>query len=113
VDIRAAAIKPPAKLQGRVMSSDDLLPAGDASALKTALAPAVERSGSVEAFADWLRSRQQVEAVDVSGYLVKTEPPQREVTVLMRTGGAGTARWSLDIAVQTDGSLCLRRIHPP
>ena len=91
----------------------DPLPVEDPTALAAALAPAASRSASVEAFADWLGSQPAVEAVTIAPHLVKTEPPQREVTARFRLGGGAHVSRTIDIIVNADGSLALGRIHEP
>jgi hypothetical protein len=99
-------------LESRIMAADHL-PLEDAAALEAALTRAASQSDSVEAFAEWLRAQPAVEAVATAPHLVKTEPPQREITARFRLRDGSTVTRTIDITVHPDRSLAFRRIHEP
>ena len=59
----------------------------------------------------WLESRPEVEAVAVARQLVKTEPPQRELTVGFQLPDGSLVTRTIDLALHLDGLLAFRRIH--
>ena len=89
------------------------LPVDDPALLEAALARAARGAGSIEAFVRWLEAQPAVEAVTVARHLVKTEPPQREVTARFRLRDGSAVTRTIDVAVHPDGSLALSRMHEP
>jgi len=89
------------------------LPVDDPAALAAALAGAASRTDTVEAFAAWLRGQPAVEAVTIAPHLVKTEPPQQEITARFRLSGGATVSRTIDIVVHPDGTLALGGVHEP
>ncbi len=57
----------------------------DLKAFEEALAAAVAKARSLDEFAAWLRSQPGVTSVQVAGYLLKSNPPQRDIIVALNT----------------------------
>ncbi len=92
---------------------DEALPVTDPPRFEAVLARVASDAASLEAFVRWLEARPEVEVVAVAGQLVKTEPPQRELTVGFRLPDGSVVTRTIDLALQPDGSLVFRRIHEP
>ena len=74
--------------------------------LLQALEEATRHARDVDELATLLRTLPGVESIEVRDYLVKTEPPVRELAIRSQT-----TCLVVDIAVHPDGSLTVRGLH--
>jgi hypothetical protein len=71
-----------------------------------ALEDAARNSRDIDGLVALLRALPEVHSVEVRNYLVKTEPPIRELAIQFRT-----ARFIADITLHPDGSLTVHGLH--
>lgn len=71
-----------------------------------ALEEITRQSRDIEELAALLRELPGVHSVEVRDYLVKTEPPIRELAIEYQT-----MRFIADITLHADGSLSIRGMH--
>ena len=73
----------------------------------------VQEIGSLGELEKWLRSQRGVQSISTSDYLVKTEPPLRELTVSFKLDDGSTVTRVMDIRIRRDGHLELAEVHEP
>jgi hypothetical protein len=71
-----------------------------------AVEEAASRSRDIDELAAVIRSLPGVQSVEVGDYLVKTEPPMRELAIQYRT-----TQVIADITLHHDGTLTVRSLH--
>ncbi|CAN1209178.1 hypothetical protein TUMEXPCC7403_03080 [Tumidithrix helvetica PCC 7403] len=59
----------------------DSLSTNDFEIFKTTLAKAINNAQSLDEIESWLKSQQCVKSVQLAGYLLKSNPPQRDFIV--------------------------------
>jgi hypothetical protein len=91
----------------------DTISAEDLAELTGTLADVVQRIGSLEELEDWLRSQHCVESVRTADYLIKTEPPQKELLVTFKMDDSSTVTKVIDIILDRDQTLGLGEVHEP
>lgn len=74
------------------------------------LAAAVDGSASLREIEAWLRAQQQVKSVEVADYLLKSNPPQREIIVVVDTLEGATATKVINIFQMPDGKLRFHKL---
>ena len=94
------------------MCGDTISPE-DLAELRGPLADIVQRMGSLEELEDWLRSQHCVESVRTADYLIKTEPPQKELLVTFKMDDSSTVTKVVDIILYRDQTLGLGKVHEP
>lgn len=94
-------------MQGNSISVKDLAQVIDS------LPRVVQESGSLRELERRLSSQRGVQSVSTSDYLVKTEPPLRELTVGFMLDDGSTVTKVMDIRVHRGGSLELAGVHEP
>ncbi|MEK7996182.1 MAG: hypothetical protein AAB403_20475 [Planctomycetota bacterium] len=71
-----------------------------------ALEEAARQSRDIDELAALLRAFPEVHSVEVRDYLVKTQPPIRELAIHFQN-----TRFVADITLHPDGSLTVRGLH--
>ncbi len=84
---------------------------GPTGGLLHALEEAARHARDIDHLAALIRAEPGVQAVEVSNYLVKTEPPMREVVVKFRSAASPTLELIADITLHHDGTLSVRGLH--
>ena len=69
----------------------------DLEAFQETLAAAIARARSLDEIEAWLKSQQCVESVQVAGYLLKSNPPQRDFIVEFKTVNGSTVKKIVNI----------------
>jgi len=69
----------------------------DLEALQTTLAAAIAGAKSLDEIAAWLKAQQGVKSVQLADYLSKSNPPQRDFIVELRTVGGATVKKIVNI----------------
>jgi hypothetical protein len=69
----------------------------DFEVLGKTLASAIDSARSLGEIEAWLRSQQYVESVQLAGYLLKSNPPQRDLIVEFSTEDGSTIRKIVNI----------------
>lgn len=78
-----------------------------------ALVDVIRGIGSPEEFEGWLKSQPCVKAVRTGDYLIKTEPPRMELSVIFNMDDGSTITKAIDIILYRDGTLGLGEVHEP
>ena len=81
--------------------------------LSKTLANVVADVKSMEELEGWLRSRPYIESVNKADYLIKTEPPQKELQVRFKMDDGSTVVKVLDILLYPDQTFGLSGLHNP
>jgi hypothetical protein len=85
----------------------------DQDAFSEKLRVVISQMDSVEKVIHWLRSQPGVDSADLSDYLIKTHPPQKEVKITFRNEDGTTYSRILDIILYPDQTLGLAGMHEP
>jgi hypothetical protein len=81
--------------------------------LTETLADVIQHIGSLEELEEWLRSQHCVDSVRTADYLIKTEPPQKELLVTFKMHDGSTVTKAIDIILYPDKALGLGGVHEP
>jgi hypothetical protein len=73
------------------------LSTADLEAFQETLAAAITSARSLDEIEAWLKSQQCVESVQVAGYLLKSNPPQRDFIVEFKTVNGSTVKKIVNI----------------
>jgi len=93
--------------------SKDIISEKDIAGFTELLADVVARTNSIEALEAWLTSRPYIESVKKVDYLIKTEPPQKELHVGFKTDNGSTVLKVLDIVLYPDQTFRLAGLQDP
>jgi len=91
----------------------DTISAKELAKLTETLADVMQQIRSLEELEDWLRSQHCVESVKTADYLIKTEPPQKELLVTFKMDDGSTLTKVIDIILYPDQTLGLGGLHEP
>jgi hypothetical protein len=91
----------------------DTISAEGLEELTGTLADVLDGIRSPEEFERWLKSQPCVESVRTGNYLVKTEPPRMELSVVFKMDDGSTITKVIDIILYRDGTLGLGEVHEP
>jgi hypothetical protein len=69
----------------------------DFEALERTLATVIDSARSLDEIETWLKSQQYVKSVQLAGYLLKSNPPQRDFIVEFKTAGGSTIKKIVNI----------------
>jgi hypothetical protein len=94
-----------------MVECDEGLTEGDVESLKENIRQVVETVKSLDEFERWLRSQHCIVSVKVEDYLVKTEPPAKEIVVAFKMKNGITVIKVIDIIMQADQTLRLGGFH--
>jgi hypothetical protein len=92
---------------------EELLSADNLAGLEALLDGVINSVRTVDELANWLRSQPCVKAVKIADHLVKTEPPQKEVSVLFKMSDGSVIAKVIDIRLNADQSIGLAGAHDP
>ncbi len=93
------------------MMNSDTISAYDLVNFSDILADIMRKVSSLEELEGWFNSQKYVESVKVTDYLVKTEPPQKELLVTFKMDDGSTVTRVIDIILYPDQTLALSGIH--
>ena len=71
------------------------------------------RIDSLENLESWLKSQPCVAAVSTADYLIKTEPPRKEVSVTFKMDDGSTVEKVIDVILYPDQTFGLAGVHEP
>jgi len=91
----------------------DTISAEDLAELTETLADVIQGIGSLEELEGWLSSQHCVESVRTGDYLIKTEPPQKELLVIFKMDDGSTVTKVIDVILYRDQTLGLGGLHEP
>lgn len=74
---------------------------------------ALDEMTSLEDLYTWLKSQEWVDSVKMEGFLVKTNPPQREFVIQLKMSDGSIKTKVVDIYQHYDNTLKFRAIHDP
>ena len=69
----------------------------DFESLQKTLAAAIASAGSLDEIGAWLKSQKGVKSVQLADYLLKSNPPQRDFIVELKTEGGSTVKKIVNI----------------
>ena len=69
--------------------------------------------GSLENLEIWLKSQPFIVYVSTAEHLIKTEPPQKEVSTTFRISDGSTVTKTIDVILYPDQTVDLARVHEP
>jgi hypothetical protein len=98
---------------GSIDMSGDTISVEELGGLTKTLANVVAGVKSMEELEVWLRSRPYIESVNKADYLIKTEPPQKELQVRFKMDDGSTVVKVLDILLYPDQTFGLSGLHNP
>lgn len=98
---------------GSIDMSGDTISVEDFNGLSKSLADVVARMKSMEELEAWLKSRPYIESVNKADYLIKTEPPQKELHVRFKMDDGSTVVKVIDILLYPDQTFELAGLHDP
>lgn len=73
----------------------------------------VRRMDSLENLESWISSQPRVVDVSASDYLIKTEPPRKELFVTFKMVDGSTVTKVVDVILYPDQSFGLAGVHEP
>jgi hypothetical protein len=76
---------------------DELLSTVDFAALEKTLATVIDSARSLDEIEAWLKSQQCVKSLQLEGYLLKSNPPQRDFIVELRMQDGSTVKKIVNI----------------
>ena len=86
-------------------------PSIDWAKCETALATVVANAASLDEIAAWLGSQAGVATVQLAAHLLKSNPPQREFMLELRSGGGDPVRMLVMVAERGDGRFALQEVR--
>lgn len=72
---------------------------------------ALQGMKSLNEIEDWLKSQPCVLSVKTSDYVIKTEPPQKEIFITFRRDNGSTVIKAIDVILHSDQIFSLGRMH--
>jgi hypothetical protein len=84
---------------------------GNAEEFRAALSRAIARASSLADITSWLSAQPYVHSVRLEDFLMKSYPPQRRLTVVLRLPGSLETRRAIDVYTHDDERFELREIH--
>ena len=91
----------------------DTISAEELAELTEILADVLDGIQSPEEFESWLKSQHCVKSVRMGDYIIKTEPPQKELSVIFKMDDGSTVTKVIDIILRRDQTLGLGEVHEP
>lgn len=91
----------------------DTISAKDLAKLGKSLANVMQQTKSLEELENWLRSQRFVKSVRLSNYIIKTEPPQKELLVVFKMDDGSSITKVIDVKLHHDQILELAGFHDP
>ena len=85
--------------------------ADDFAKMEPLLTSKISSATSLDDVLRWLKSQACVQSVLLTDYLIKTEPPRRELLVDFKMRDGSVSHKALDVAVLADGQLRFAGIH--
>lgn len=83
----------------------------DFEALEKALAEVVARARSLEEIEAWLNSQPSVKSVELANYLLKSNPPQRDFILELRTNDDSSIKKIVNIIHLNDGRFKFNQLR--
>lgn len=71
----------------------------------------MSNTDSIGGLENWLKSQPFVKSVQTAKYLIKTEPPKKEVTVIFKMKDGSSVSKVIDIVLFPDQSMGLAGVH--
>ena len=90
---------------------DSGISARDMEAFTNTLGDILRHIGSLEDLEIWLKSQPRVVLVRTAEYLVKTEPPQKEVSVTFEMDDGSPVTKVIDVILYPDQTFGLAGVH--
>lgn len=85
----------------------------DIDAFETALAAVIERATSLRDIEAWLRSQEYVTSVELTDYLLKSYPPQRELILRFGTRDGGEVTKIVNVFDLSNGQFRFHELRDP
>ena len=92
---------------------DDTISAKDLAKLIETLADIIQQTGSLEELEGWLRSQHYIKSIRTADYLIKTNPPRKELLVTFKMDNGSTVTKVIDITLYPNQTLGLAEVHEP
>lgn len=92
---------------------DSSISARDLETFTKTLGDILRRIGSLEDLESWLKSQPCVLFVGTADYLIKTEPPRKEVSVTFKMDDGSTVTNVIDVILYPDQTFGLAGVHEP
>ncbi|MDL5503507.1 MAG: hypothetical protein QSU88_09850, partial [Candidatus Methanoperedens sp.] len=73
----------------------------------------IQRTGSLEELEGWLRSKRYVKYIRTTDYLIKTNPPLKELFVTFKIDGGSTVTKVIDVILYPNKTFGLAKVHEP
>ena len=89
------------------------LSAKDLERFTKSIGGTLTRIASLESFERWLKKQPSVASVKTSDYVIKTEPPRKEVTVTYKMGDGSTITQIIVVILNPDQTFGLTNIRQP
>ena len=83
----------------------------DVAGFEERVVDAVDRSRSLSDLSRWLESQHCVESVRLRDYLIKTNPPRREFSIVVRDAAGSADEKTLSIALLPRGGFAFHEIR--
>ena len=93
------------------MKSDERLSAAGLESFERSLARAVDSARSLEQIEAWLKSHQFVRSVHRADYLLKSNPPQRDIIVELEMADGSTTRKVVNVFSLGDEQFRFRQLR--
>ena len=90
---------------------DDTVSTNDLKIFVTEFGRVIEETKSLDDIEDWLRSQPYIVSVKTASYLIKTEPPKKELIVTFRFDSSSTVTKVIDITVYPDQTFSMSGMH--
>jgi hypothetical protein len=91
--------------------SDSTISAKELEVIIKTLDNVLRRASSLEDFESWLRSQPGVMSVGTADWLIKTEPPQKEVSVVFKMDDGSTFTSVIDVILYPDQTFGFAGVH--
>ena len=90
---------------------DDTVSTNDLKKFETKFGCIIKGMKSLDDIEDWLRSKPYIVSVKTAGYLIKTEPPKKELVVTFRFDNSSTVTKVIDITLYPDQTFSMSGMH--
>jgi hypothetical protein len=91
--------------------SDSTISVKELEVIIRSLGDVLRSAGSLEDFENWLKSQRGVKSVGTAEWLIKTEPPKKEVSVVFRMDDGSTTTSVIDVILYPDQTFGFAGIH--
>lgn len=91
--------------------AQDVISTEDLTKLMETLGETVKQSRSFEELETFFKSQHYVKSVKATDYLIKTNPPKKELQVTFKLNNGSSITKMIDITLYPDKSIGLASIH--